>query len=456
MPSEPGSTASRCVFWHAEAGGTIDGARVAANLPEGDFRRIVIKPNWVRHADPGSLSSDALVTSPAVLESVIEACLDRYPRAATITVGDVPLQSCDWRLLEQQAGIARLRSKYERYASPRIDFRDWRRERYVSAGGFLRAASGAGAGDPAGSRDVTLDERSFLEEVSGQGAKFRVSDYDPDLTVSAHRPGFHRYHVSATVLESDLFVNVPKIKTHQKAGITGALKNLVGINIGKAYLVHHRQGIDEFMPGLSPLIRLQVRTRDLLQKRSRALFALGRFIWVPLRRMAGIRTDGAPAAPGQRAYVGAGSWYGNDTVWRMIYDLNRLILHAPAGGGSLSPSVQRACVTVLDGLTAGEGDGPLRPVPVSLNLAGVSSTPFLMDMALAQMMGFNWQKIPQLANYRRFGEEAWTGWDRDQVEVELDGIRYRGIGRLPVLHRFVPPPGWRDHIESRAGEEVES
>ena len=43
-------------------------------------------------------------------------------------------------------------------------------------------------------------------------------------------------------MAGDLVVNLPKLKTHKKACVTGALKNLVGINGNKDYLPHHRLG----------------------------------------------------------------------------------------------------------------------------------------------------------------------------------------------------------------------
>ena len=56
-------------------------------------------------------------------------------------------------------------------------------------------------------------------------------------------------------------------------------------------------------------------------------------------------------------YVVGGSWHGNQTVWRMIYDLN-LVLQRADRQGRLQPTLQRETVTIVDGLVAGEGDGP--------------------------------------------------------------------------------------------------
>ena len=68
------------------------------------------------------------------------------------------------------------------------------------------------------------------------------------------------------MLAADLIVNLPKMKTHQKAGVTGALKNLVGCNGEKAFLVHYLKGRpcdggDEFPPDVPWAVRLQVLGR---------------------------------------------------------------------------------------------------------------------------------------------------------------------------------------------------
>ena len=277
---------------------------------------------------------------------------------------------------------------------------------------------------------------------------FRVSDYDPGEMMSNHRKGHHRYLICGAVLESELMINLPKMKTHQKAGVTGALKNLVGINGDKARLAHHRRGVDEFGPSARWIIRCQSRLREALQKRSRPLFGLGRALWRTARRLQGIHTAAtAEALKTNRMYIGAGSWYGNDTIWRMIYDLNRIVRYASTSGGVLATSPQREYVAILDGICAGEGNGPLDPLPLDLGIVAVSDDPFLMDMAMARLMGFDPNRIPQLANYGLFKDPLWASFDPRSVPLSFDGNRLEGIDALPILHRFLPPPGWKDHIE---------
>ena len=57
-----------------------------------------------------------------------------------------------------------------------------------------------------------------------------------------HNQERHEYLVANSVLSADFILNLPKLKCHIKAGITGALKNLVGINGHKEYLPHHTNG----------------------------------------------------------------------------------------------------------------------------------------------------------------------------------------------------------------------
>jgi uncharacterized protein (DUF362 family) len=414
-------------------------AFVARNLPEGDFRRVVLKPNWVKHQERPEFPIAALVTSAALIDAAIEACLAKYPALEKITVGDVPLQTCDWAALVAQSGVDRLIEKYRGHARPSVQFLDLRRERWTPRGGFLELDS-AHPGDPLGYSEVVLDGASLLEEVSHRADSFRVSDYDPAETVSVHRRGTHRYLIARTILDADLFINLPKMKTHQKTGITGALKNLVGINGSKAHLVHHQlgrpsQGGDEFPEDVSPLIYWQARLRERFQKKSRVVFRTLKGGWELLKKMRGIETVGTRENLAGSFYVGSGSWWGNDSIWRMVYDLNLIILQAPTEGGPLRAEPQRAVVSILDGLVAGEGNGPLQPLPVEACALVAARNPFLVDFAMARMMGFDAGKIRLLANYRRFPHAPFTAFEPEDFTA------------IPTLQRFLPSPGWKGHIE---------
>lgn len=442
---------SHCWIWSA-ASGVDHPKRIFDVLPDARFKKLMIKPNWVKHQEHPSFPIEALVTSSELIEAVIEACLEKYKEAQEITIGDVPLQSCQWDLLVQQAGIDKLINKYCQYHKPRIRFLDLRRERVNVRSGFIEKAGKEGFGDPKGYKEVQLDSSSFLEPISNGQNRFRVSDYDPGKTTSSHRRGFHRYLICGSVLGCDLFINVPKMKTHQKAGITGALKNLVGINGEKAYLVHYQQkdssqGGDEFPPGIPWPIVLQTKVRELLQSRSKIPFRVAQSGWILLRKLYGIEVQGTRENLQKCFYSAGGSWYGNDSIWRMVYDLNKIVRYSPCEGGELTTCAQRAYIAIMDGIVAGEGNGPLQPLPVKIGRILAANDPFLMDTVMAQLVGFDWHKIPLLSRAKSFSDIHWGSFDAETVDVTLDGIKVAGIQNLTPLHRFAPPPGWKGHVE---------
>src|SRR5690554_5888999 len=91
----------------------------------------------------------------------------------------------------------------------------------------------------------------------------RGADYDEEITIAHHSGGRNAYLVARTVLSADLVVNVPKVKTHKKSGVTLSMKNLIGINGDKNWLPHYRAGFtsrggDEF-----PRPNLYARVRRL-------------------------------------------------------------------------------------------------------------------------------------------------------------------------------------------------
>jgi uncharacterized protein (DUF362 family) len=425
---------------------------VAPRLPDIAPRSILVKPNWVRHETSPVFPIAALVTSAELIEAVVRACLARYPRSERITVGDVPLQDCDWDALRRQARLGALEVRLASAAGgAAIAFRDLRRERFRLDGGFLRGVGNPQGGDPLGYREVRVGQESLLDPITGPGPRLAVSDYDSRLIAESHRPGEHRYLVAGSALDADLIVNLPKMKTHQKAGMTGALKNLVGITGQKGSLVHYRVGTprrggDEFAPDASRLIRLQSFMRGRLQKRSPVLFAVARGVWKVLRRVAGIRTEGTAENLDAPFYMAGGAWYGNDTIWRMIYDLNRIVRYADRDG-VIRDRPQRAYAAILDGMVAGEGNGPLQPLPVETGIVAMGDDPFALDTVASRLMGFDRLRIPQLAHAAEFGDPLWGTFDTNRMTVDWDGRTVTGLDAVPVLHRFRPPPGWKGHIE---------
>ena len=205
-------------------------------------RRVLIKPNWVMHEVEAAYPITALVTDARVIVETVRACFELFPSVEQVTVGDCCEQRADWPLLCEQSGLTASIARLEAEFAGRLAFRDLRTIVYRAVGDTLVEDRDAPHGDPAGYREVQLKSESHLEPIAAEADRFSIHDHDTALTRGGHRSGDHRYLVCQSVLDADLVINLPKWKAHSKSGLTGALKNLVGINGDKSYLPHFRRG----------------------------------------------------------------------------------------------------------------------------------------------------------------------------------------------------------------------
>jgi hypothetical protein len=174
-----------------------------------------------------------------VLDYVIKA-LDG---TGSVAVGDAPLQECDFPTLVKTSGLGDLLAFYRANAGFGIDLVDFRQEMCIKDASKQYAVKRKRlAGDPKGYREVDLGGESFLVPLEKDYNHFRVTNYDSETMMEAHRDGHHKYLLSGTMLEADVIINIPKLKTHRKAGLTASMKNFIGVNGSKDMLPHHRAG----------------------------------------------------------------------------------------------------------------------------------------------------------------------------------------------------------------------
>src|SRR4029077_13637739 len=93
-----------------------------------------------------------------------------------------------------------------------------------------------------------------------------------------------------------------------------------------------------------------------------------------------------PADRREDPWVYDGNWSGNDTLWRTILDLNRVLLYADANG-ALHTTPQRRVLTIVDGIVAGEGNGPLAPEPRRCGVLVGGLDPWACDWVTTGIMG---------------------------------------------------------------------
>jgi uncharacterized protein (DUF362 family) len=421
----------------------LDRARAGTVMwnPLGEFIRpgakVVIKPNWVYHAPQGPATLDCLITHT----SVIEAVLDYVARAspAEVVVGDAPIQSCDFETLRNNAGLSRIEKKAESLGVPMriLDFR-----RTISPSRWSRMGRTESARPLDRFVEFDLGDESCLQPLDHDYSKFRVTAYNPDLLHGTHRPGSHRYLIAREVLDADVVVNLPKLKCHMKACVTGALKNLVGINGHKEYLPHHRKGGSarggDCYPDSAIWKHVSENIADFVNRGSG--IAPIRF-FLASSVAAGRKIA---AATGGDANL-EGSWYGNDTVWRMCLDLNR-ILQFGGTDGRLHAQRQRSIINIIDAVVAGEGNGPLKPTPVKAGFMTGAVNPAAAEYVNARLMGFDPAKIPLIREAFAERNQQIAEFSPEQIIVRSKWGEWQGPRTEPI-RIFIPPAGWRNNCE---------
>jgi uncharacterized protein (DUF362 family) len=374
--------------------------------------KVVIKPNWVHHRNGSSQGMDCLVTHTSVIAAILIYVAKANPQS--ITICDAPIQSCDFERLMDSQGVHEMARRISGHSNVQAVIRDLRRTIRQS-----ESLSDAVQEDCRPLEDYILFDlgaESLLEPVTHEHSEFRVTMYHPDLLQNTHSRGRHQYLVAREVIEADVVINVPKLKTHKKACLTGALKNMVGINGHKEYLPHHRKGGSasggDCYEGRSFIKRA---VEELLDTTNRAQGAVGRSVLAATVR----------AAMGLGKVMGVdnnyeGSWHGNDTVWRMCLDLQR-VLHYGRLDATLSDQMQRKVLTITDAIIAGEGDGPLSPIPVEFGMMTLGANPAAIDWVHAILMGLRPEKIPLTREAFRQYRYPLTQFSPADVVIKVDG-----------------------------------
>ncbi len=447
FPEYPGPLAARpnhayTLVREALAGLGLDAARFGTPAwnPIGDLvkpgGRIVVKPNWVLHANEGPGGTDCLITHASILRAVIDYVLLAKP--AAVVVGDAPVQVCKFETL-QALGFNRVADYFRTLGAP-VTVKDFRRTISIRNPGAFQVRTELKPLDQYVRVDLGTD--SLLEPISADYKKFRVTMYNPDLLPENHRPGRHRYLVAKDILEADLVVNVPKLKTHMKAGLTLALKNLVGINGSKEFLPHHRKGAadnggDNYEKFTTPKW-LAENALDFINRhflgRPR-LYNFGNRLAYKLLWLDKIR--GLPLNI-------EGGWHGNDTVWRMCLDLNKVLLYADSTG-RLHDTPQRTVISLADAIHAGEGNGPLRSDPRPLGAVLAALNPAALDWVASLLIGLDPTRIPIAAHAFGGGSRPLTLFPAGQLELVYNG-QARGLDQLEAASpAFRVPAGWLGH-----------
>ncbi|MGB9692211.1 MAG: DUF362 domain-containing protein [Candidatus Sumerlaeaceae bacterium] len=414
---------------------------------------VLLKPNWVRNFHDLGVECKSLITHGSVIRAVLDYVYLALDGRGRVIIADSPQNDAVFSEILRLSGLPEIRDFYKTHTNIDIEVYDLRLAYVHKVDGVLVRHEDL-PGDPLGYAAVDLKTDSMFEPISSKATQFRGAEYSLAEMQQHHGPGKHEYPLCRTILAADVLINLPKLKTHKKAGVTLSLKNMIGINGNKNWLPHHTEGVPA--DGGDQFDRNDVKNR--VEQKVVQLFKeyfphLG-----PLKRVVAkpVKTVGKAIFGDTNAgRVRSGNWWGNDTIWRTCLDLKRILFYADKNG-LMQKTLQRNYLTIIDGIIGGEGNGPLAPSDKPCGLLIGSRNPVIADAVATRIMGFDWRLVPIVS--RAF--DATMRWPLtsvapEEIECISNTACWRGEFDTIPWQRFLFEPhfGWAGHI--RVGDPAE-
>ena len=414
-------------------------------IKEGDT--VVIKPNWVMHFNKNKSitenSLECLITHPSVVRAVTDYCLIALNGTGRIIIGDAPMQGCDLDRLIEISGYKELFSFYNQH-SINIHPTDFRQ--FSTIVDKNKVLTGRKYNHTEALK-VELDLRSRLNSNNSVKKEYKVSDYNEKITNHYHHGGKHTYLINKEVLSADVVINLCKPKCHRLAGITVAVKNIVGITYDKACLPHRtigskQQGGDEYLYNslIKKMIAGVLNKKIVFEEQNKLRLSL------VMRYTYGFLYYLMKVVSKDKYLVG--SWYGNDTIWRTVLDLYHILLYADKRG-IVHDNKQRRIFNLADMIISGERNGPVSPEPKKLGIIIAGYDAVMMDRLVCELMGFDYTKVPSVYYavnditllQKEAGDYMFYSNVPEYNEKSIDELYF------PLKWRFKPYDTWKGFIE---------
>lgn len=413
----------------------------------GPMDTVVLKPNWVKESHLYRPDDwDYVITHPDVITSVLKKVASKLQPGGKVIIADGPQTDSSFEKIISHYPLGEW---YEIAGNRGIDLQiiDLRDDEWINEGDVTVVRKRL-PGDPKGSTEVNLinDLSEFYNHtISRRG--YYGADYDIKETNKAHDGHNNIYRVSRSVIEADVFINLPKLKTHKKAGITCCLKNLVGINTYKNYLPHYSEGGPDDKGDQFPVSNAKTVLEGSLMAFIKQ-YLIGNTFFARLFKP--IKKKGKIIFGDTNHIIRSGNWYGNDTVWRMILDLNKILLYANPDGTLREDTLinSKKYIGIVDGILSGEGNGPMAPDPVNMNLLICGSDPVSIDAVSSVLMGFDCNKIPVIDRAYRIKKYKISAANTEQIKIRFNDNAYT-LDSIPkdIIVKMRPHFGWTNHIE---------
>ncbi|HNY26371.1 MAG TPA: DUF362 domain-containing protein [Candidatus Sumerlaeota bacterium] len=405
---------------------------------------VFIKPNTVLHTNLSGDSPLAVVVHASVLRPLLDYTCLALRGEGRIIIGDSQLIESHFDEALDVSQVGPLVQWYRQKTAIPLECLDLRSCRSVRTWLYGKWGRVPVQQDPRGYTFVNLGENSYFRDIDPK--KLRIAIASHKVMFDHHSGGRHEYLFPNSFLESDVILNVAKLKTHRRTAITLALKNFMGLPALKDTLPHFmvgspEEGGDQY---IHPSRRKRIGTwmHDLIQTTPN----------IPLKFVTAIAKrllwNSHYIWPFQDDVYEA-MWPGNDTLWRTLLDLNRIALYADKKG-VLQDRPQRGYLSLIDGIIGGEGDGPLSPGAVQSRTLLAGFNPVALDYVAATLMGFDPDKIPLI---RKGVEDTphtsplFWGSPSDIQVVDPTGNASLADYATRVNLHYKAHPSWAGHAE---------
>jgi uncharacterized protein (DUF362 family) len=408
---------------------------------------VFIKPNMIAEKHQFREDWEYVITHGSVIRPIVDYLYISMNGKGRIIIGDGPQTDQNFWKIAKQIGLFEIQEIYNKMNKDfEVEIVNLQDEYWVTEKDVISDVIKL-SGDPRGKIFFNLSNNSCFSELDGTGKKYYGAYYDINETNEAHSNGKHIYAIARSPIIADLFINVPKLKTHKKCGITVNLKSLVGINANKNLLPHYIIGSPENGGDQFPKANTKRNLENKIVLEAKELLATrNKFVKFLARKFKGL----AYLVFGKtNEVIRSGNWYGNDTVWRMALDLNKILFYGNPDG-TIRYSNPKRFFSVVDGIIGMEGNGPYAGDPVRCNIIVAGSDPVAVDAVCAKLMGFDYKKIKLI--YKAF----------EQTMLPITFLRYEDIlcvSNNPFWNKklieiqynevfhFKAPSGWVGQIE---------
>ena len=417
---------------------------------------VVLKPNLIRDfRETQPDHENCLTTHGSVIRAALDYVYIALKGQGRIIIADAPQNDADFDEIRRMTGLDEIQEFYSRHAGFEVEVYDLRPEKALKADGVIVGHERL-PGDPSGYVKVDLGRHSAFSEISHLCYLLYGAEYDTSELRSHHHDDVHEYLISKTIMDADCVIDLPKLKTHKKTGITVCMKNLVGINGNKNWLPHHRlgtpaQGGDQFADD-GVIHRVERRAMACFRRLFPLFGPLRGVMAKPLKALGkGIFGDTNTNT------IRSGNWYGNDTTWRMVIDLNRILMYTDKNG-HLQDTPARRLFCLVDGIVGGEGNGPMDPTPKPSGIIVAGTNPVAVELTCARLMGFNYMRLPMLCQALDNNHSLpITAFEYNEVICNSNAQQFdRHLNEFDGMSlAFKPHFGWQGHVELNCSQASE-